>query len=81
MLDEPSAGLSPRATADLWPVVQAVARRGVAALIVEQRVDEVLAFADRAYVVVNGRNRLTSRAPELLQRIDELGEMFVSGDG
>jgi branched-chain amino acid transport system ATP-binding protein len=80
MLDEPSAGLSPRATSDLWPLVQAVAGRGVAVLIVEQRVDEVLAFADQAYVVVNGRNRLVSSAADLLARIDELGEIFVSGD-
>lgn len=77
MLDEPSAGLSPVATATLWPSVRAAATGGLAVLVVEQRVDEVLAVCDRAYVMVEGRNRLTGSAAELLAKRDVLGHVFT----
>jgi ABC-type branched-subunit amino acid transport system ATPase component len=79
MLDEPSAGLSPVATAKLWPSVRAASEGGLAVLVVEQRVDEVLATCDRAYVMVEGQNRLAGSATELLADRDLLAQVFTGG--
>ncbi|MFZ4699512.1 MAG: ABC transporter ATP-binding protein [Candidatus Methylumidiphilus sp.] len=55
LLDEPTLGLSPRLVAELLAKIQAIATTGVAVMIVEHRVREVLAVADRAYVLRAGR--------------------------
>lgn len=55
LLDEPSLGLSPSATATAMSTIQSVAdRHGVTVLIVEQKIREVLAIADMVYVLRNG---------------------------
>ena len=57
LLDELSAGLSPRILADIYERVRAIADQGVAVLIVEQYSQEVLAVADRAALLIHGRIR------------------------
>jgi branched-chain amino acid transport system ATP-binding protein len=56
LLDEPSAGLSPVAAQALFRDIQAINRQGVAIALVEQNANEALAIADRAYILVDGRN-------------------------
>ncbi len=55
MLDEPSQGIMPRLVDDIFAAVQTIRSRGVTILIVEQRLAETLAIADRAYVLQTGR--------------------------
>ncbi len=55
MLDEPSQGIMPRLVDDIFTAVQTIRARGVTILIVEQRLAETLAIADRAYVLQTGR--------------------------
>jgi branched-chain amino acid transport system ATP-binding protein len=57
MLDEPSAGLSPKVAAEVFETLKRVRDSGVAILLVEQSVRAALALADRAYVLAEGRNR------------------------
>ena len=57
VLDEPSAGLSPRLVGEVFAQVAAVRRTGVAVVLVEQNVRAALAIADRAVVMVEGRDR------------------------
>jgi branched-chain amino acid transport system ATP-binding protein len=57
MLDEPSAGLSPKVAAEVFETLKRVRESGVAILLVEQSVRAALALADRAYVLAEGRNR------------------------
>lgn len=57
MLDEPSAGLSPRLVGEVFSRLSAVRQTGVALVLVEQNVRAALALADRALVLVDGRNR------------------------
>jgi branched-chain amino acid transport system ATP-binding protein len=65
MLDEPSAGLSPRLVSVVFERLAAVRATGVTILLVEQNVKAALALADRAVVLVEGRERLEGRAADL----------------
>jgi branched-chain amino acid transport system ATP-binding protein len=55
LLDEPSLGLSPLITQDLFRAIREVNGQGVAILLVEQNVVAALALARRAYVLEEGR--------------------------
>jgi branched-chain amino acid transport system ATP-binding protein len=65
MLDEPSAGLSPKLVGVVFERLKAVRDTGVTVLLVEQNVKAALAVADRAVVLVEGRERLEGRAADL----------------
>ena len=56
LLDEPSAGLSPIAADRLFATIQEVNRDGVAIAMVEQNATQALEIADRATILVDGRN-------------------------
>lgn len=77
LLDEPTAGLSPRYTEMVWEQVHTIAEREVAIVIVEQNVDLAIANADRVYVLVAGRNVLEG-SPARLAGID-LAALFLGG--
>jgi branched-chain amino acid transport system ATP-binding protein len=55
LADELSFGLAPRVIDHLLSAVRAAADRGLGVLLVEQHVHKVLAIADRAYVMRQGR--------------------------
>jgi branched-chain amino acid transport system ATP-binding protein len=55
LLDELSAGLSPRVLTELYAHVLRISEQGVAVLLVEQYAQEVLAIADTAALLINGR--------------------------
>ena len=65
LLDEPSAGLSPVAAADLFALIGALHREGIGIVMVEQNVVDALALADRAYLLVDGRNARDGSAQAL----------------
>ncbi|MGG5889051.1 ABC transporter ATP-binding protein [Falsiroseomonas sp. HC035] len=65
MLDEPSAGLSPLLVGTVFERLRVVRDAGVTILLVEQNVKAALAIADRAVVLVEGRERLVGRAADL----------------
>ncbi|MGI4797040.1 MAG: ABC transporter ATP-binding protein [Janthinobacterium lividum] len=65
MLDEPSQGIMPRLVDDIFAAVQTIRDRGVTILIVEQRLAETLAIADRAYVLQTGRIVMSGSAAEI----------------
>ncbi len=66
VLDEPSAGLSPKLVGLVFDKLREVRDSGVTVLLVEQNVKAALALADKAAVLVEGRERLFARAAELL---------------
>lgn len=66
MLDEPSAGLSPKFTADIFATVKSVNAMGVSVLMVEQNAIEALRISDTCVVMAGGRVRLTASAGEVL---------------
>jgi len=70
MLDEPSQGLMPRLVDDIFAAITQIRARGVTVLIVEQRLAEALAIADRAYVVQTGRIVLQGSAREIAENAE-----------
>lgn len=66
MLDEPSVGLSPKMVAEVFHLVEKLARTsGLTVVLVEQNVQEALAVSDRAYVLDHGRIVRTAKSSEL----------------
>lgn len=65
LLDEPTAGLSPKIEGAVWERILAIRAAGVAVVVVEQNTRRALRHADQAYVLVNGRNRLEGTGQEL----------------
>jgi branched-chain amino acid transport system ATP-binding protein len=54
LLDEPSLGLAPQLVSVVFEVLAQIRERGVTVLLVEQRAQRTVAFADRTYVLANG---------------------------
>ncbi|WP_198374884.1 ABC transporter ATP-binding protein [Neoroseomonas rubea] len=80
LLDEPTAGLSPKAAADLFALVRSTAASGVAVLMVEQNALQAMEVSDRALVLVDGRNAHEGPAPALA-RDPEIRRLFLGGRG
>ena len=79
MLDEPSAGLSPRYVLEIFEQIVKVNRAGVGVLMVEQNARQALAFASRGFVLANGQNRFTGTGPELIAD-PEVARSFLGGE-
>jgi branched-chain amino acid transport system ATP-binding protein len=54
LLDEPSLGLAPQLVDTVFRTLASIRERGVTVLLVEQRAQRTVAFADRTYVLANG---------------------------
>jgi branched-chain amino acid transport system ATP-binding protein len=55
LLDEPSLGLAPKLVDVVFEALGSIRDRGVAVLLIEQRAQRTVAFADRTHVLTNGR--------------------------
>ena len=78
MLDEPTAGLSPKFTEQIFDKIKEINAHGVGILMVEQNARDSLALADRGYVLAMGRNRFEDTGANLLAN-PEVAEMFLGG--
>jgi branched-chain amino acid transport system ATP-binding protein len=65
ILDEPSAGLSPKIVAEVFAKLKAINATGVTIVLVEQNVKAALAIADRAMIMVEGLVRHEGPAARL----------------
>jgi branched-chain amino acid transport system ATP-binding protein len=65
ILDEPSAGLSPKIVSSVFAMLKEINRSGVTILLVEQNVKAALAIADRGVILVEGLLRHEDKASEL----------------
>jgi branched-chain amino acid transport system ATP-binding protein len=57
LLDEPSLGLSPQMIETVWQALNEIRSRGVTTVLVEQRAQITVEFANRTYVLSNGQIR------------------------
>ena len=78
MLDEPSAGLSPRYVIEIFETIQRVNQEGVGILMVEQNARQALAFASKGFVLAQGQNRFTGTGAELIAD-PEVAKSFLGG--
>jgi branched-chain amino acid transport system ATP-binding protein len=76
MFDEPSLGLSPLLTQQIFEMITRINGEGVTILLVEQNVRQTLAFCHRAYVLENGRTVLEGTGTELANN-DHVKEAFL----
>jgi branched-chain amino acid transport system ATP-binding protein/neutral amino acid transport system ATP-binding protein len=65
LLDEPTAGLSPKAAEGLFSAILALNAGGLPILMVEQLALEALEISTRGYVLVSGRNSREGKGPAL----------------
>src|SRR5690606_37411056 len=65
MLDEPSLGLAPKITDQVYELITQLRAQGLTVLVVEQNADRALRVADRTYVLNSGRVRMSGLSMEL----------------
>ncbi|MCI5161917.1 MAG: ABC transporter ATP-binding protein [Candidatus Electrothrix sp. AX5] len=66
LLDEPSMGLAPLLMLDMFKSLKEINRTGTTILLVEQNARLALKFAQRGYVLENGKLVLEGKAEDLL---------------
>jgi branched-chain amino acid transport system ATP-binding protein len=77
LLDEPSLGLSPKLTREIFEIVVRINReRGTTMLLVEQNANMALNTADFGYVLENGRIVMED-ACERLREKDDIKEFYL----
>lgn len=79
ILDEPSLGLAPLVTADIFRGLKRLRAEGMTVLLVEQMANQALAIADRAYVLEGGAVTLQGPAAEL-RRDPRIREAYLGGE-
>ena len=77
LLDEPFLGLGPLIVAEIRKSLETLRQSGLTLLIVEQKLDIALEFAQRAYVLIKGRVVLEDRTVNLARRAD-LRDLYFS---
>jgi len=78
LLDEPSAGLSPKMVDVIFERIVRINDSGIAILMVEQNARASLQMAHRGYVLANGENRFEGSGRELLND-PEVGRLYLGG--
>ncbi len=76
LMDEPSAGLSPKAAQDVLERLRRLVEDGVTILLVEQNVKQALRLADHCYILAEGRNQIDGPAADLLAD-PVVGEIYL----
>ncbi len=66
ILDEPSLGLMPTVVQEVFRLIEAVNKRGISVLLVEQNLHQALRIAHRGYVLEKGSVVLAGTGQELL---------------
>lgn len=76
LLDEPFAGVDPIAVHDIQGIVSDLRRRGIGVLISDHNVEQTLDIVDRAYIMYDGRVRVSGTVSELVWN-DEVAEIYL----
>ena len=78
LLDEPSLGLAPVISTQVFAIISEIRREGVTILLIEQNANRALAIADRAYVLELGKLVLDGPAAEVA-RHPKVIEAYLGG--
>jgi lipopolysaccharide export system ATP-binding protein len=80
LLDEPFAGIDPKAVVEIQRLVRHLTNRGIGVLITDHNVRETLALTDRSYIIYSGEVLMEGRQDDIVNdpevRRLYLGEEF-----
>ncbi|MGH9967042.1 MAG: LPS export ABC transporter ATP-binding protein [Pyrinomonadaceae bacterium] len=76
LLDEPFAGIDPKAVDDIQNVILYLRKRGIGILVTDHNVRETLGVTDRAYIMAEGRI-FCSGAPRDLTEDAEVRKLYL----
>jgi lipopolysaccharide export system ATP-binding protein len=76
LLDEPFAGIDPIAVNDIQQIVAGLKHRGIGVIISDHNVEQTLDIVDRAYIMYEGRIRVSGTVSELVWN-DEVAEIYL----
>jgi lipopolysaccharide export system ATP-binding protein len=75
LLDEPFAGVDPIAVHDIQQIVADLRHRGIGVIISDHNVEQTLDIVDRAYIMYEGRVRVSGTVAELVWN-EEVAEIY-----
>jgi len=78
LLDEPSAGLSPKISDEVFNQIMSLHQKGIGVLIIEQDAHRSLSISDRGYVLAMGQNHFDGSADTILND-PQIKEAFLGG--
>ena len=78
LMDEPSMGLAPLIIQKIAQTIRGLSKEGATILLVEQMASVALELADRAYVLENGRVKLSGSGAELADNA-EVRKAYLGG--
>ena len=76
LLDEPSLGLAPKITSQIFSIILELNKKGMSLLLVEQNARMALRIAHRAYILESGRINKQGTGSELLNN-DEVRKSYL----
>jgi lipopolysaccharide export system ATP-binding protein len=76
LLDEPFAGVDPIAVHDIQQIVASLRERNIGVLISDHNVEQTLDIVDRAYIMYDGKVRVSGTVSELVWN-DEVAEIYL----
>ncbi len=79
LLDEPFAGIDPKAIADIQKIIDRLAQKNIGILITDHNVRETLKSTDRAYIMTDGEIRFSGTPIELA--FNEKAKELYLGEG
>jgi lipopolysaccharide export system ATP-binding protein len=75
LLDEPFAGVDPIAVHDIQQIVAELRHRGIGVIISDHNVEQTLDIVDRAYIMYDGKVRMSGTVAELVWN-EEVAEIY-----
>ncbi len=76
LLDEPFAGIDPIAVNDIQQIVRSLKDRGIGVIISDHNVEQTLEIVDRAYIMYEGRIRVSGTVSELVWN-EDVAEIYL----
>ncbi|MHB1194298.1 MAG: LPS export ABC transporter ATP-binding protein [Longimicrobiales bacterium] len=76
LLDEPFAGIDPIAVNDIQMIVRGLKSRGIGVIISDHNVEQTLEIVDRAYIMYEGRIRVSGTVSELVWN-EDVAEIYL----